>query len=307
MFCPHCRDEYRDGFTWCRDCEVALVPALPDGPSASAEGDKVDVGAGASMTAQEEGDGFTWRRDCEVAPLPALSDGPSASAEGDKVDEGAGASVTAQEEADSLRILELGLVLLVGFGYALVSSLYDLWRGVAQDALTTRMDPTLSGLTKIIQGAPAICVLVYVLSQQRRTLRQLGLTFRWSDLGLGLALAALILPSKTAFWHVPALSTGVLGPISLAGILCLAAKEELIVRAYMMSEALDLTGSAFLAVASSTCFQGLYHLYQGRAPALSAAVTFLIYSIFYWKTRRATPIILAHFAHNLWLQLLRTG
>ena len=30
MFCPHCLDEYRDGFTRCSDCDVDLVSELAD-------------------------------------------------------------------------------------------------------------------------------------------------------------------------------------------------------------------------------------------------------------------------------------
>ena len=29
MYCPNCRGEYRSGFTWCKDCDVALVEELP--------------------------------------------------------------------------------------------------------------------------------------------------------------------------------------------------------------------------------------------------------------------------------------
>jgi len=30
MFCPHCQAEYRQGITECADCQVPLVPSLPD-------------------------------------------------------------------------------------------------------------------------------------------------------------------------------------------------------------------------------------------------------------------------------------
>ncbi|HEY5543089.1 MAG TPA: hypothetical protein VIM04_07525 [Candidatus Binatia bacterium] len=30
MYCPNCRSEYRAGFSWCKDCDVALVDELPD-------------------------------------------------------------------------------------------------------------------------------------------------------------------------------------------------------------------------------------------------------------------------------------
>lgn len=33
MFCPRCQDEFREGFTWCPDCDKALVESLTSEPS----------------------------------------------------------------------------------------------------------------------------------------------------------------------------------------------------------------------------------------------------------------------------------
>lgn len=35
MICPQCASEYREGFTVCADCQVALIPALPSAAEAS--------------------------------------------------------------------------------------------------------------------------------------------------------------------------------------------------------------------------------------------------------------------------------
>jgi membrane protease YdiL (CAAX protease family) len=73
--------------------------------------------------------------------------------------------------------------------------------------------------------------------------------------------------------------------------------EELIVRGYLMSEIVDLGGSGVLAVVASIALQSSYHLYQGFANAVVVAITFAVFSVYFWKTRRIAPVILAH----LWL------
>jgi membrane protease YdiL (CAAX protease family) len=70
--------------------------------------------------------------------------------------------------------------------------------------------------------------------------------------------------------------------------------EELIVRAYLMTEVADLTGSSALAVAASVLFQWSYHLYYGWAGATSMAFMFLALSLYYARSRHALPIIVAH-------------
>jgi membrane protease YdiL (CAAX protease family) len=72
--------------------------------------------------------------------------------------------------------------------------------------------------------------------------------------------------------------------------------EELIVRAYTMSEIWSAGGSAGVAIAVSVALQMSYHLYQGAARAIGLTVIFTIYSIYYAQTRKIAPVVLAHLA-----------
>src|SRR5712691_5064656 len=57
MYCPRCRDEYREGFTWCRDCDAALVDRLPPVPGKTKIEDReTEEGAGAPGAEQEHDD-----------------------------------------------------------------------------------------------------------------------------------------------------------------------------------------------------------------------------------------------------------
>lgn len=70
--------------------------------------------------------------------------------------------------------------------------------------------------------------------------------------------------------------------------------EEIIVRAYTISEVKCLTGSNYLAIILSIVIQTSYHLYQGLSSALMLAVMFLVYSLYYVKSKRIMPVIIAH-------------
>ncbi len=71
--------------------------------------------------------------------------------------------------------------------------------------------------------------------------------------------------------------------------------EELIVRGYLMSEILDLTGNGTLAVVASVAVQMSYHLYQGLANGIVLTTTFVVFSIYFLRSRRIAPLVLAHF------------
>lgn len=70
--------------------------------------------------------------------------------------------------------------------------------------------------------------------------------------------------------------------------------EELIVRAYLMAEVIELTGSSTMAVALSVGVQFSYHLYYGWVGAISLSFFFLALALYYVRSRCAFPVIVAH-------------
>ncbi len=162
----------------------------------------------------------------------------------------------------------------------------------------------------------ALLVLWYVIRQQGKTWRDLGWSFRIGDIPLGIGLLVLAsLASWMAWIPVQLLYRSYSGhfiePKSYSGfgfgisalsvtfILLNPFFEELIVRAYTMSEVIRLGGSGWLAVFISVALQMSYHLYQGAARAFDIAIIFAVFSIYYVRTRRVMPLILAHLGYDL--------
>ena len=71
-------------------------------------------------------------------------------------------------------------------------------------------------------------------------------------------------------------------------------------RAYVMTEIRELTGSNMMAVVSSVLLQASYHLYYGWIGALSIAFPFSVFAIYYALSRRAVPIIVGHAVFDLY-------
>jgi membrane protease YdiL (CAAX protease family) len=82
--------------------------------------------------------------------------------------------------------------------------------------------------------------------------------------------------------------------LEVAEVLLVGFYEELIVRAYLMTEIIALTRSAWLAVVVSVVVQSSYHFYQGVPLALSHVLLFTVYALFYVRTRMVLPLALAH-------------
>ena len=210
-------------------------------------------------------------------------------------------------ESKRLRWFEVSLVLLVACGGYILNSLFILNNPqvgphVAQNARWTM---------GIVQEGTALLLLGYVLSRRRMRIRDLGLRWSFGDVGYGLVVAIAAYLAYVAGYFIVhsihhALFSGAPGGVTaqqMFGHVSFMALplfllnpffEELIVRAYLMTEIKDLTGSWPLAVAISTVVQFSYHLYYGWVGALSLSFQFLVFSIYYARTRRATPVVVAH-------------
>jgi membrane protease YdiL (CAAX protease family) len=214
-----------------------------------------------------------------------------------------------------LRTAELCLVLFVAFAGALSLSVYTALTGAHVYASTPSRALNFGA---VIQELAGLGVLFYVLFRQGRRPKDLGFTFSWTDLPLsvGVAIMALIVEVvamqvllrgyylatghnlNTTPQNVEFVSSGS-AVWTLVLIFINPFFEELIVRAYLMSELQSLTGSSVVAVVFSVALQSTYHLYQGLSSALISAALFTVFSIYYIKTRRIVPVILAHFYFDL--------
>ena len=66
-----------------------------------------------------------------------------------------------------------------------------------------------------------------------------------------------------------------------------------------MRDTFSLTYNKTLTVVISVLIQTAYHFYQGVLPALILSITFFIFSVYYIKTSRLLPVVLAHLILDL--------
>lgn len=137
--------------------------------------------------------------------------------------------------------------------------------------------------------------------------RRIGLTLRWRDWPWGAALAAGIgLPGLALYYGGRALGvTAEVIPAALnehwwaIPVLVLSAiqnavVEEVIVVAYLITRLERLPWRVGSVVAVSAVLRGSYHLYQGFGPFVGNAVMGVVFALFYLRTRRVMPLVIAH-------------
>ena len=233
--------------------------------------------------------------------------------------------MTVDREADSRPVVagEIVIVLLLSLGqsavYAVVSLIAKLTAGkpLSQQAAVLNqsqsprpyLDLTYQ-LLGIFFALIPVALALYLLARDRlQPRRTLGLTAQRPgfDLGWGTLLAACIgvpglllvyvarllgisadiVPAalQPVWWAIPVL---ILSAIENAVL------EEVIVVGYLITRLRGLGRSPAVIVACSAVLRGSYHLYQGFGAFVGNAVMGVVFALFFMKTKRVMPLIVAH-------------
>lgn len=200
-----------------------------------------------------------------------------------------------------IRLLLLVSILLIAIFPLILNSVY-LFAGAKNGT-----HPNF--IYSILWETLSLSLLYFVLHRQGRSLKDIGFQFRKTDIFQGVLLylvlyfvviiAVTISPSfLQAPQNVDFLRTKMTVSY-FAFIVINPFFEELIVRAYTMTELSFLIKKEELTVLASTIIQTSYHLYQGLIPALYTGIVFLVFSIYFAKTRRIVPVIMVHLILDL--------
>jgi len=215
---------------------------------------------------------------------------------------------------DLRRFQPLGVVLWVSLSMPIAGCIYYLSGGATPSVPILQHFRLIGAL---LNETTALIVLWYVLGGQGKTWSDIGLKPVLRDVPRALALLLAVNVAALLVWfpaqYLYAVYAGhYLTPKSLTsmfgfGISFLSIAfaclnpffEELIVRAYTMSEVMELGASRTLATVVSVVLQMSYHLYQGVANALILMVVFSVFSMYFARTRRIFPVVLVHLCLDL--------
>jgi membrane protease YdiL (CAAX protease family) len=214
--------------------------------------------------------------------------------------------------------VEIVIVLLLSLGasavYAVVSLIAKLTAGPPLSQQTATLNPSQSPrpyldltyqMLGIFFALIPVLLALYLLGSQRSAL---GPSLRPGfDVGWGLGLAAAIgipglllayvaaqlglnaqiVPAalQPVWWAVPVL---ILKAIENAVV------EEVIVVGYLMTRLRSMEWRLWHIVAASAVLRGSYHLYQGFGAFVGNAVMGVIFALFFRRSKRVMPLIIAH-------------
>jgi uncharacterized protein len=154
-----------------------------------------------------------------------------------------------------------------------------------------------------------VFLALHLLNRQRSAVALLGLDLRRPafDLGSGVLLAAVIgLPGLGLVWVASQLGINAnlvpaalpdlwwAVPVLILSAIQNAVLEEVVVVGYLVTRLRDLGLRLWAVVLISAVLRGSYHLYQGFGAFVGNAVMGVVFALFFIRTRRVWPLIVAH-------------
>ena len=222
-----------------------------------------------------------------------------------------------------LRLFELALICVLAIGGGFLKAIF-LALGFPTVTAASGAEVGIFGWAyKLIQDAALIGLLWYVLLRREKSFSHIGFTWRRKDilwsimLWIGGVIASGCLqgllsltglatqnPSAAAADVSNYLFHNSISAMTILAITLNPFFEELILRGYLMTELKQMTNSVWITVTASVVIQTIPHFYQGATSAISLSGLFLVYAIYFAKTGRLVPVILAHLYCDLGSVLL---
>lgn len=206
-------------------------------------------------------------------------------------------------------LVVLSLSLLASAVFAIIDLLSAPLRGVTVASVS--QSPRLARqVFSSLFGLAPVWLVTYLVRRTGEGVRAIGLS--WDrprqDLargfllfvvvglgGIGVYLAAVGLGVNRFVVPVPPTGHWWTVPVLLLNAAEAALVEEVLVVAYLVTRLRQLGLTEAASVGSSALLRGGYHLYQGWGGFFGNAVMGLLFGFLYTRTRRAWPIVLAHF------------
>jgi uncharacterized protein len=205
------------------------------------------------------------------------------------------------------------LVLLIAFGAAIPRSLHTL---LFPSQVFERAAPLINGphlLATLGYELGIGALLALFLNLRGWTWERLGLQPAWRDLLWGPALLLAAYAAYFVLWNVVlglwpefyrvAVNTHLVAahipwPILLATSIVNPMFEEVFVCGYVITALKEKTGLA-AAINASAGLRLFYHLYQGAVGVVALVPFGLVFAIWFARTGRLWPLILAHALQDL--------
>lgn len=210
-------------------------------------------------------------------------------------------------------VVVLSLSLLASAVYAILSLLEQPISGI-RVASVSQSTQLVRQVVGVLFGLAPVWLVAYLVRRTGEELRGIGLAadrpredvvrglllFAVVGLGgIGVYLASVELGVNRFVVPVPPLGHWWTVPVLLLNAAEAALLEEVVVVAYLVTRLRQLGLTEIAAIGSSALLRGTYHLYQGWGGFLGNLAMGLLFGFVFVRTRRAWPIVIAHFLLNV--------